>query len=71
MLDAYEQALGLTKKMTACSRKVLQQYGNMSSPTVLFVLNEFMKMEVDKGSLGLMAALGPGFSSESLLLQWQ
>lgn len=43
----------------------------MSSPTVLFVLQLFMEKEIKKGESGLVAALGPGFSSELLLVRWE
>ncbi|WP_188205982.1 type III polyketide synthase [Alkalibacillus aidingensis] len=51
------------------SRMTLKQFGNMSSPTVLFVLNEVLKRpSIDKGH-AILSALGPGFSSELLLLE--
>ncbi|WP_040229258.1 type III polyketide synthase [Bhargavaea cecembensis] len=71
VLLAYEEALGFDRGMTDVSRDVLRQYGNMSSPTVLFVLEQFMKKRPAAGESGLMAALGPGFSGELLLLEWQ
>jgi alkylresorcinol/alkylpyrone synthase len=44
----------------------------MSSPTVIYVINEFLNSgEYEKGDLGLIASLGPGFSSEVLLFQIQ
>ncbi|MFC4409699.1 type III polyketide synthase [Chungangia koreensis] len=70
VLEAYETSLDFAASMTDLSRKVLKEYGNMSSPTVLFVLKEFMKREPNAGEHGLMAALGPGFSGELLLLRW-
>ncbi|RUQ29091.1 hypothetical protein ELQ35_10770 [Peribacillus cavernae] len=42
----------------------------MSSPTVIFVLKRFLERTIPKGDYGLAAALGPGFSSELLLLKW-
>lgn len=71
VLEAYEAALGFDPSMTEISRKVLTEYGNMSSPTVLYVLKEYMEMEPASGDYGLMAALGPGFSGELLLLKWE
>lgn len=70
VLQAYETSLGFGHSMTELSRKVLREYGNMSSPTVLYVLKEFMEKGPSSGEYGLMAALGPGFSGELLLLQW-
>ncbi|NIP39570.1 MAG: type III polyketide synthase, partial [Candidatus Dadabacteria bacterium] len=53
-------------------KNVLQKYGNMSSPTVIYVISEFLSSgEYEKGDLGLIASLGPGFSSEVLLFQIQ
>lgn len=71
VLRAYEKALHMEPDQTAVSKKVLQHHGNMSSPTVLFVLKEFMDRKPDAGDYGLMAALGPGFCGELLLLEWQ
>ncbi|SIT85611.1 type III polyketide synthase [Edaphobacillus lindanitolerans] len=71
VLVAYEDALGFDRGKTDISREVLRQYGNMSSPTVLFVLEQFMKKQPGAGETGLMAALGPGFSGELLLLEWR
>lgn len=71
VLAAYEKALSLTEDDTAISREVLKYYGNMSSPTVHFVLERFMERAVEMDSYGLLVALGPGFSGEAVLLQWR
>ncbi|RKL67154.1 type III polyketide synthase [Salipaludibacillus neizhouensis] len=71
VLQAYEQALTFSEEMTETSRKVLQNHGNMSSPTVLYVLKKIMEHKTVHGEKGLMAALGPGFCSELLLLEWR
>jgi alkylresorcinol/alkylpyrone synthase len=72
VLDAYKNALGIKENMTRISNEVLREYGNMSSATVLYVLKKFMlSQDVKKGGYGLAAALGPGFSSELLLLHWE
>lgn len=71
VIDAYDQSLELSPGMTDASLKVLREFGNMSSPTVLFVLDEFMAHGAAKsGDIGLVTALGPGFSSELLLVRW-
>jgi alkylresorcinol/alkylpyrone synthase len=70
VLDAYESSLGFPKAMTAVSREVLKQFGNMSSATIFYVLKQYLEMEIPKGSYGICTALGPGFSSELLLLRW-
>ena len=71
VLNAYEEALQLTDQHTLISREVLKHHGNMSSPTVLYVLEKFMLSNCRVGDYGLMVALGPGFSGEALLLQWR
>jgi alkylresorcinol/alkylpyrone synthase len=70
VLDAYEKALGLSTGMTAIPFQVLQEYGNMSSATILYVLKRFME-SAKSGDNGLAVALGPGFSSEMLLMRWE
>lgn len=70
VLSAYEKSLGLTADKTDISRAVLAKYGNMSSPTVLYVLKDFMEKKPRQGEEGLLTALGPGFSSEMLWLEW-
>jgi len=70
VLEAYEQTLQLGNGQLDHSRHVLRRYGNMSSPTVLFVLKEFLcSGEIRAGDYGLVTALGPGFSSEMILIQ--
>lgn len=71
VLQAYEKALSLSAERTDISRNVLAQYGNMSLPTVLYVLKEFIAQQPKAGEEGLLTALGPGFSSEMLWLQWE
>jgi alkylresorcinol/alkylpyrone synthase len=70
VLDAYENSLGFHSSMTRLSLEVLKQFGNMSSATVFFVLKKHMELEIKDGEYGLCAALGPGFSSELLLMRW-
>jgi alkylresorcinol/alkylpyrone synthase len=70
VIEAYEQALGLADGRMDRARDVLRRYGNMSSPTVLFVLEDFYSgRAIGSGEYGLVTALGPGFSSEMLLIQ--
>ncbi len=70
VLEAYQEALGLTEDDTAIAREVLRLHGNMSSPSILYVLKEFMQKPLLRGERGLMTSLGPGFTSELLLLEW-
>ncbi|MBI4511979.1 MAG: type III polyketide synthase [Deltaproteobacteria bacterium] len=70
VLKAVEAELGLTRAQTAASWKVLREHGNMSSPTVMFVLAEILGSQpLPIGALGVMAAFGPGFAVELALLE--
>jgi alkylresorcinol/alkylpyrone synthase len=69
VLQAYEKALGLGPNALDCAKTVLEDYGNMSSPTVLFALRESLRRPLKEQERALMAALGPGFASELLLLE--
>jgi alkylresorcinol/alkylpyrone synthase len=71
LLANIEAELGLTESDTRASWEVLAQYGNLSSATVLFVAAEgWAERPSGRSELGLMAAFGPGFSAEMLLLEW-
>ncbi len=71
VLDAAGNYLGLSEEQLRRSRHVLRNFGNMSSPTVLFVLNEVLRSgEPQSGDYGVLLALGPGFASEAALLRW-
>lgn len=52
------------------TKEILRLYGNMSSATVLYVLEEIMAGNPQKGDKGLMLSFGPGFSAQRVLLQW-
>jgi predicted naringenin-chalcone synthase len=52
------------------TKEVLRLYGNMSSATVLYVLERIMDNNPQKGSKGLMLSFGPGFSAQRVLLQF-
>ena len=71
VIEQARTLLGLTDAQLAHSRHVLRVYGNMSSATVLFVLEEALKSGAPQpGDWGLMIALGPGFAAEGALLRW-
>lgn len=71
VLDAFQQTLGLRENQIRYPRKVLRDYGNLSSCSVLFVLKELLDGKtLRSGDYGLISALGPGFSAELMLLQW-
>ena len=52
------------------TKGVLKDYGNMSSATVLYVLERFMEQQPTKGNKGLMLSFGPGFTAQRVLLEW-
>lgn len=52
------------------TRETLRLYGNMSSVTVLYVLERFLKKAIPKGEQGLLLSFGPGFSAQRVLLEW-
>lgn len=69
ILDIMEKYLGITKADNIFSHKVLKQYGNMSSATVIFVLKA-IRDQIDKRDHGkylLSFAFGPGLTLESLI----
>ena len=71
ILLALRKALELSKGKLESSRFVLENFGNMSSPTILFILEHLMReRSPEQADLGLCAAFGPGFSSELILLRW-
>jgi len=71
ILGAAEEALGLPRALTQPSWDVLREYGNQSSASVLFVLERWMTMaRPSPGTRGVMAAFGPGLTTELLLLEW-
>ncbi len=71
LLGNVEIALGLNKSDTQPSWDVLANVGNLSSATILFILQEWLdKRPLNPGDIALAAAFGPGFSAEFLLLQW-
>jgi alkylresorcinol/alkylpyrone synthase len=71
VLEAFEEALELPAGALARSWASLRGIGNLSSASVIFVLDDLLASdEPAPGDLGLMVAMGPGFCAELLLLQW-
>jgi predicted naringenin-chalcone synthase len=66
VLDSVEKGLGLPADALACSRDVLAQYGNMSSATVMFVLQQIMQ-RAQTGQHGCAMSFGPGLTAETML----
>jgi alpha-pyrone synthase len=71
ILEAIEQALGLSRHDNRFAYQVLRDYGNMSSATVLFVLRELLAATTpaDAGAPVLSCAFGPGLTLEAILLE--
>jgi alkylresorcinol/alkylpyrone synthase len=71
VIDRAATLLGIGEAQAAHARTVLRRYGNMSSATILFVLEETLRRERPvPGEWGLMIGLGPGFAAEGALLRW-
>ena len=71
VIEAFRRGVGLPPEALARSWRSLREVGNLSSASVLFVLGDFLAADDARpGDLGLLAAMGPGFSAELLLLRW-
>ena len=71
VLEATATALGITAKDLEASWECLRKVGNLSSTSVLLVLEDVYKhRRPDPGTLSILAAMGPGFCSELVLLRW-
>lgn len=66
VLDAVQGALGLGPEALADSREVLRRFGNMSSATILFVLERMMG-RAQRGERGCAMAFGPGLTAETMM----
>lgn len=70
VISAYQQALAIDAERLGHTRSVLRRFGNMSSATVFFVLEEFLRQRTPRvGEYGVLAVLGPGFSCELALVR--
>ncbi|QDU83267.1 Alpha-pyrone synthesis polyketide synthase-like Pks11 [Planctomycetes bacterium Pla163] len=71
VLEAMRDSLELTDDDVALSWKVLAEQGNLSSTSVLMVLREvFDGRRPEPGDVGMLVAMGPGFCSEMILVDW-
>ncbi len=70
VLEAIRDALELTDDDVALSWKALEETGNLSSTSVLLVLEETLRRPRPPGTPGVLLALGPGFCSELVLIRW-
>jgi predicted naringenin-chalcone synthase len=71
IVEYIQAELGLADKQVRPSLDTLREYGNMSSATVLFVLERIIRDHApEPGDYGVMMAFGPGLTMESILLRW-
>ncbi len=70
IVQTVEALFGSLGKNIDDTKDVLRMYGNMSSVTVLYVLQRFMERDIKTGEKGLMLSFGPGFSAQRVLLEW-
>ena len=72
VLEATQEALGVGPEALQISWDCLRRTGNLSSASVLCVLEEVMqKQRPASGTFSVLAAAGPGFCSELVLLKWR
>jgi predicted naringenin-chalcone synthase len=70
IVQIVEDLFGQLGKSITDTKEVLRLYGNMSSATVLYVLERFLERDIPPGDQGLMLSFGPGFSAQRVLLEW-
>lgn len=70
IVQTVEGLFGERGKNIDDTKEVLRLYGNMSSVTVLYVLERFLNRKITAGDYGLMLSFGPGFSAQRILIQW-
>ncbi|MCU0304161.1 MAG: hypothetical protein MUC56_08905 [Thermoanaerobaculales bacterium] len=70
VLEAVQAALELPAEALESAWRSLREVGNLSSTSVLLVLEETLAARPEAGSAGVMLAMGPGFCSELVLLRW-
>jgi alkylresorcinol/alkylpyrone synthase len=71
VLEASAEALGIDDSELQVSWDALRRVGNLSSASVLIVLDEVMKHQRPKpGARSVLAAMGPGFCAEMVLIEW-
>lgn len=70
IVQTVEDLFGKLGKNIDDTKEVLRLYGNMSSATVLYVLERFLDRDIPSGEKGIMLSFGPGFSAQRILLEW-
>ena len=71
VLEAMQETLDLSEEDLAGAWRTLREVGNLSSTSVLMVLEQTLASAPATGTWGLMSAMGPGFCSELVLLRWE
>lgn len=69
IINSIKDEIGLSEEQVTAARSILSDYGNMSSPTVLFVLDKLIETGMNKGDLCMMVAFGAGLSAHACLLR--
>jgi predicted naringenin-chalcone synthase len=70
IVQTVEELFGTLGKNIDDTRETLRLYGNMSSVTVLYVLERFLKKKIPEGEQGLLLSFGPGFTAQRMLIEW-
>ena len=70
IIEEIQKALGISKEDTMDSWDILKNYGNMLSPSIIFVLEKVMTRERIHGKYGIAISFSPGVGTECLLLQY-
>jgi predicted naringenin-chalcone synthase len=71
IVDYVGEQLGLAARQVEHSHAVLHEYGNMSSATILFVLERIQRCERPaRGEYGVLLAFGPGLTMEGMVVRW-
>jgi predicted naringenin-chalcone synthase len=71
IVEFVQQQLDIQPEKVASSYAILRDYGNMSSATILFVLQHIRQTQCPpRGSYGVLLAFGPGLTMEGILVQW-
>lgn len=71
VLTAFQEALGLDEAVLEPTWRSLREVGNLSSASVLFVMRDIItENRPAPGTKGVMLAMGPGFCSEMVLMEW-
>lgn len=71
IVQVVDDLFGKYGKNIDATKEVLLNYGNMSSATIFYVLDKYMDRPIAKGEYGLLLSFGPGFTAQTVLVQWQ